>query len=106
LEPRRSTTPTRQFLQALRQQRLRHQRNAAADIAEVRAAGEHFGDHERRPPLGDDLGGLGNRAELAIAHHGAIILQIRGLVAPVYGANMGAALRHSAGIDERAARQS
>ena len=59
-----------QFLEPLGQERLRHQRNAAADIAEMRAAGEHFGNYQRRPSLGDDLGRLGDRAKLAIAHHG------------------------------------
>ena len=66
-----------QFLEPRRQQRLRHQRNAAPYVAEMRAAGEQFGDDERRPSLRHDLRRFGNGTELAVMH-GKRILRIAG----------------------------
>jgi hypothetical protein len=62
-----------QELQALREQRRRHQRHAEAQIIETRAATDQLAQNQRRPTLRKDLRRLGDRAELAIAAHATII---------------------------------
>jgi hypothetical protein len=61
-----------QLLQTLREEGLGHQRHAAAYVVEACAAGEQLVDDQRRPPLGDDLSGFGDGAELMVVHHAAI----------------------------------
>jgi hypothetical protein len=56
-------------LQALREQRRRHQRYAAAQIVEARAAADQPMQNQWRPTLRKDLHRHGDRAELAIAAH-------------------------------------
>jgi hypothetical protein len=53
-----------------------------------RAAGEQFGDDERRPSLRHDLRRLGNGTDLAVVH-GAMIPRIAGAVAPDSGLTAG-----------------
>ena len=59
-----------QAFQALRQQRRRHQGDAAPQFVEVRATDNELAQNQRGSPLGEDLCRLGDRAELPIALHG------------------------------------
>jgi hypothetical protein len=64
---RRSTIPLLELVQALGEQRGRHQRHSALDVVEAAAAGEgELADHERRPALGEHLGRLCDGAELTV----------------------------------------
>lgn len=56
-------------LEPLAQERRRHQGNTALDIVEAAAVRQELPDHHRRPPLGEQLGGLGYGAELAVCPH-------------------------------------
>src|SRR5262245_60341372 len=58
-----------ELFQALGEKRGRHERHPAVEVAESAAAAEQFPEHERGPPLGNDLGCLGDRAELPVASH-------------------------------------
>src|SRR5438094_2536241 len=59
-----------QLAQALAEQRAGDQRHPAPDLVEPVGAREQLAQDQRRPPLGEDLRGDGDRAELAIAFHG------------------------------------
>ena len=59
-----------QLPETLGQQRARHEGDAALQLAEARASAQELPEHERRPPLGDDLAGLRHRAELTVGLHG------------------------------------
>src|SRR4030095_5532835 len=60
-----------ELTKALREQRRRHQRDSTLDVVEPFAAREReLADHERRPPLGENLGCLSDGAELSVALHG------------------------------------
>src|SRR5207244_12356319 len=56
-----------QLAQPLAEPRPRNQPHAAADLAESSRPGEELAQDQRRPALGEDLGGDGDRTELAIA---------------------------------------
>src|SRR5262245_19840338 len=58
-----------ELLQPHAEQAARHQRNAAMEIAEMRAAQKQLAQHQWRPALREHFGTFGNRAELAIAFH-------------------------------------
>src|SRR5439155_9398847 len=65
---------TLELAEALAEQRGGHQRDSALDVVESAAAGERqLADHERRPALGEHLGSLCDRAELAVVGHGRSI---------------------------------
>jgi len=65
--------------QPLRQQRARHQRHALVDVVELRPPGAQLAHDERRPSLGENLAGHGNRAELTIStRHGYELLRPAG----------------------------
>ena len=55
--------------QALRQERRRHARNAAANVVEALTAAEDFAHDQRGPAFAEDFGRTRHRAELAIATH-------------------------------------
>src|SRR5262249_35463764 len=67
-----------QLVQTLRQEGARDQRHPAADLVESPRTGEQLAQDQRRPSLGEDLAGHGNRAELTIALHGLDCSQRRG----------------------------
>jgi hypothetical protein len=52
-----------ELAQALREQRGRHPRHAAADFIEARTAAQQLAHHQRRPALAEDFGCTRNRAE-------------------------------------------
>jgi hypothetical protein len=58
-----------ELLEALGEERRRHQRHAAAQLREALRAGREVPDDQGGPPLAEDLGGLGHRAELTVALH-------------------------------------
>src|SRR5262245_113552 len=58
-----------ELLQAQAEQAAGHQRDAAMQIAEMRAAAQQFSQYQWRPALAEDLGALGDRAKLTIAFH-------------------------------------
>jgi hypothetical protein len=62
-----------QKLKTLREQRGRHQRHATPQIVEARAATDQLAQNQGGPALREDLRRLGDRAELSIAAHAAII---------------------------------
>src|SRR5690606_18377973 len=47
----------------------RHQGDAPADLVEAMAAGQQLADHQWSPTLGEHLGGLRHRTELAVPVH-------------------------------------
>src|SRR5262249_26033563 len=59
-----------ELFQTLGEKRGRHERHPAVEVAESAAAAGQVPEHERGPPLGDDLGGLRDRTELPVALHG------------------------------------
>src|SRR4029453_13311004 len=60
-----------ELTKALREQRRRHQRDSTLDVFEPFLTREReLAYHERRPPLGENLGCLSDGAELSVALHG------------------------------------
>src|SRR5262245_13488046 len=91
-----------ELLQAQTEQAPRHQRYAAMQIAELRAAAQQLSQQQRRPALAEDLGALGDRAELTIALHGNLLVQspVRaGIRRPPAGAPQVQILYHEPGPD-------
>src|SRR5262249_45083698 len=58
-----------ELLETSDEERGRHQGHTPVKIAEAAAPAEQLAQTERSPPLGDDLGRLGDRAELAVSLH-------------------------------------
>src|SRR5262249_32841547 len=58
-----------QLMEALREERAGDQRHPAADLVEAARTGEQLAKDQRSPPLGEDLGRDGDRAELPVALH-------------------------------------
>src|SRR5262249_5583075 len=57
----------------------RHERHTPVEVAEATAPAEQLAQDERGPSLGDDLGCLGDRAELAVPlHPGPSVVDGRG----------------------------
>src|SRR3974390_2197491 len=64
-----------ELLQALREQRRRHPRNATAQFVEARRAREHLAQQNNRPARAQYLGGHRDRTELLVAACSHLILR-------------------------------
>src|SRR4030095_4324101 len=58
-----------ELLETSGEERARHQGHTPMKVAEATAPAEQLAQDERGPSLGDDLGGLGDRAELTVPLH-------------------------------------